>query len=60
MNPSELSDLIIEFEQKHNLTDNDLAFRSHLPVEIIHGIKLGDHEATKSEIDQIIKYLQQH
>lgn len=60
MNPTELSDLIIEFEAKHSLNDNDLAFRSHLSVETIHAIKLGEHDASQIEVEQLINYLQSH
>ncbi len=60
MNSAELSDLIIEYQLKHSLTDNGLAFASHLPVELIHSMKVGEDSASDDEMEQILKYMQEN
>lgn len=58
MNPDNLSDLIIEYQRKHSVNDAGLAFESHLPVEKIHSMKIGEANATETEINQLLDYLE--
>lgn len=57
MNPQELSDQIIDFELKHEVSDNDLAFASHLSVEKIHAMKTGENLPGAGDINQLLDYI---
>lgn len=57
MNPEELSDQIIKFELKHQVNDNDLAFASHLSVEKIHAMKVGEDMPSDTDINQLLDYI---
>lgn len=58
MNTNELSDAIIDFQMKHNISDTALAFASHLSVEKVHSMKTGRGNFTVDEINQIYDYIQ--
>lgn len=60
MKPEELADVIIDYQRKNDLTDNGLAFVSHLPVEKIHSMKIGEDKASIQEVEQIINYMKEH
>lgn len=49
----ELSDAIINFQVKHHVNDTDLAFASHLSVEKVHAMKVGDGQFTAEEVNQL-------
>lgn len=57
MNKNELMDTIINFEVNKNMNDTALAFASHLSVEKIHSMKLGDDSYTSEEIEQVLDYI---
>ncbi|QNQ80396.1 LBP_cg2779 family protein [Lactobacillus sp. PV034] len=58
MNPDELSNKIIEFEAKNDVTDSALAFASHLSVEKIHAMKQAKNNYTTEEVERILEYIQ--
>lgn len=60
MKPEELSDAIIEFQNKHAVSDTTLAFASHLSVEKVHAMKQGRGNFTNDEINQMLDYLQSY
>lgn len=57
MNQEDLSNAIIDYQVKHHITDTDLAFASHLSVEKVHSMKVGDGEFTAEEINQLYDYM---
>ncbi|MCI1290225.1 MAG: LBP_cg2779 family protein [Lactobacillus sp.] len=58
MNQEELADAIINFETKHNATDNTLAFDSHLSVEKVHAMKSGNGSYSPEEANQLLDFIQ--
>ncbi|KRL02947.1 hypothetical protein FC20_GL001773 [Lactobacillus equicursoris DSM 19284 = JCM 14600 = CIP 110162] len=58
MKPEELSDTIIEFQSKHDVSDTSLAFASHLSVEKVHAMKQGRGNFTSDEVNQMLDYIQ--
>lgn len=58
MSPEELSDAIIEFEVKNNVSDTALAFSSHLSVEKLHAMKADEAKCTMEEAEQVLDYIQ--
>ncbi|TSO26353.1 LBP_cg2779 family protein [Lactobacillus sp. LL6] len=57
MNQEDLSNAIIDYQVKHHVNDTDLAFASHLSVEKVHSMKVGDGEFTAEEINQLYDYM---
>lgn len=57
MNQEDLSNAIIDYQVKHHITDTDLAFASHLSVEKVHAMKVGEGEFTAEEINQLYDYM---
>lgn len=57
MNQEELSNAIIDYQVKHHVTDTDLAFASHLSVEKVHAMKVGEGQFTAEEINQLYDYM---
>lgn len=57
MNQEELSNAIIDYQVQHHVNDTDLAFASHLSVEKVHAMKVGEGEFTAEEINQLYDYM---
>ena len=57
MNQEDLSNAIIDYQVKHHVNDTDLAFASHLSVEKVHSMKVGDGAFTAEEINQLYDYM---
>ncbi len=57
MELTEIADAIIDFETKHNVSDNDLAFASHLSVEKVHAMKSGNGSYSDEEAAQLLDYM---
>ncbi|MGQ5709566.1 LBP_cg2779 family protein [Lactobacillus sp. PSON] len=57
MNQEDLSNAIIDYQVKHHVNDTDLAFASHLSVEKVHSMKVGDGEFTAEEVNQLYDYM---
>lgn len=53
-----LPEQIIQYQKKHDLTDNEMAFQSHLSVERLHDIKSGDQQATANEQQRLLLLIQ--
>ena len=49
---------LIKFERENDMTDNQIAFGSHLSVERIHDIKSGNSDATDEEVELIERFMQ--
>ena len=55
-----ISEDIVTFQKKHNLTDNELAFNVHITVERLHDFKSMESDPTPEEHALIKKYFNQH
>ncbi|KRN28968.1 hypothetical protein IV38_GL001181 [Lactobacillus selangorensis] len=57
---SDFAEAIIHFQKKHDLTDSELAFDSHVSVEHIHDIKSMRRQPTADDIQSLTEYMQEH
>lgn len=56
-----IADLIINYELQHNLTDNTLAFKSHISVEKIHQLKTtGNTNISDDDMNRILQYIEKN
>ncbi|KRL27746.1 hypothetical protein FD27_GL000487 [Limosilactobacillus frumenti DSM 13145] len=56
-NLSEIAQELIKFERDNDMTDNQVAFGSHLSVERIHDIKAGNSEPNDDEAELIERFM---
>lgn len=54
---NDLSTQLIRFEQEKNMTDNEVAFGSHISVERVHDIKSMSSEPTSEEEDLLTRFM---
>lgn len=55
---SELAEQIIQYQKRHDQTDNELAFNSHVSVEHIHAIKAMEMTPPADDVRRITAYIQ--
>lgn len=56
-NLSRIAQELIKFERDNDMTDNQVAFGSHLSVERIHDIKAGNSEPNDDEAELIERFM---
>ncbi|WP_427910730.1 LBP_cg2779 family protein [Pediococcus parvulus] len=54
---TKLAEEIVGYQKKHDLTDADVAFGTHLSVEKIHNIKINSYKPTADDIQRINNYM---
>lgn len=54
---NEIAQELIQFERDNDMTDNQVAFGSHISVERIHDIKAGNSEPTDDESELIERFM---
>ncbi|ANK60772.1 hypothetical protein BSQ39_00745 [Loigolactobacillus backii] len=54
---SDFAEQIIQYQKKHDLTDNEMAFSSHVSVERIHDIKSNEVEPNADEIQRLKEFM---
>ncbi|MFL2029740.1 LBP_cg2779 family protein [Loigolactobacillus zhaoyuanensis] len=54
---SALAEQIIQYQKRHDQTDNELAFSSHVSVEHIHAIKAMKMTPPEDDVKRIQDYI---
>lgn len=57
---NQLAQNIVDFEEKHHLTDTEMGLASGFTVERLHGLKAMETTATQAEQHQLQQFIQQN